>query len=185
MSIATKTGDLGSTGLLFNRRVPKSHPRVEAYGACDELNAALGLAKALLREGRDSSRGRGMARYLESAQRDLIVLMGEVATLHADRARYLRAGHRFIVAADVERLTREVHAIEKRGVRYDGWATPGANPAAAALDVARTVCRRAERCVVALGEKARRTNSEVVRYLNRLSDLLWLMARQAEGGGAR
>lgn len=183
MSIATQTGDLGSTGLLFNRRVSKSHPRVEAYGACDELNAALGLAKALLRSGRPCPRARGMARLLESSQKDLVVLMGEAATLDADRARYRRAGHRFITAADVGRLTREVHAIEKRGVRYAGWATPGANPAAAALDVARTICRRAERRVVALGERARRTNPEVIRYLNRLSDLLWLLARQAEGGG--
>lgn len=182
MSIATKTGDLGSTGLLFNRRVPKSHPRVEAYGACDELNAALGLAKALLRAGRASPRARGMAGFLESSQKDLVVLMGEVATLAVDRARYRKAGHRFVGVADVERLTREVHAIEERGVRYAGWATPGANPAAAALDVARTVCRRAERRVVALGERSRRTNPEVIRYLNRLSDLLWLMARESEGG---
>ncbi len=185
MSIVTKTGDLGFTGLLFNRRVPKSHSRVDAYGACDELNAALGLAKAFLRAGRASPRGRGMARFLESVQRDLVVLMGEVATLHADRARYIRAGHRFVCGADVARLTREVHAIEKRGMRDDGWATPGANLSAAALDVARTACRRAERRVVALGEKARRLNPEVVRYLNRLSDLLWLMARKAEGGRAR
>ncbi|MEI8259548.1 MAG: ATP:cob(I)alamin adenosyltransferase [Deltaproteobacteria bacterium] len=121
-----------------------------------------------------------MARFLESVQRDLVVLMGEVATLHADRARYIRAGHRLVCGADVARLTREVHAIEKRGMRDDGWATPGANLSAAALDVARTACRRAERRVVALGEKARRLNPEVVRYLNRLSDLLWLLARWVE-----
>lgn len=182
MSIVTQTGDLGTTGLLFNRRVPKSHPRVEAYGACDELNAALGLARAQLRA---ASRHCVSARLLEAAQKDLIALMGEVATLAADRARYLQAGHRVLGVEDVERLTREAHALEARGIRASGWAIPGDNAAAAALDLARTVCRRAERRVVALGEKARRANPEVVRYLNRLGDLLWLMARQAERRTAR
>jgi cob(I)alamin adenosyltransferase len=176
MSIATQTGDLGTTGLLFNRRVSKAHARVEAYGACDELNAALGFAKALL-----PSRCRARARFLEGVQDDLVVLMGEVAVLDADRGRYLRAGHRFLGEGDVARLTGEVRAIERRRARFSGWATPGANAGSAALDVARTVCRRAERRVVALGEKARRVNPQVVRYLNRLGDLLWLLAREAEG----
>ncbi len=179
MSIATKTGDAGATGLLFNRRVPKDHPRVEAYGTCDELNAALGMAKALLsRSGvKDASQLRVQ---LEEIQRDLVVLMGELATLEGDKERYLGKGHRFIHDTDVDRLTAWVHAIEKEKIQFEGWATPGACVESAALDVARVVCRRAERRVVALGKEARDSNPALIRYLNRLGDLLWLLARKVE-----
>lgn len=183
-SIVTQTGDSGATGLLFNRRVSKADPRVEAYGACDELTSAIGLARAQL-SGQRAPRARSLARRLLALQEDLVVVMGEVATRTSDRTRYRKAGRRFVTADDVARLTREAHAMERAGARSSGWAIPGANPPAAALDLARAICRRAERRVVALGEDARRANPEVVRYLNRLSDLLWLMARQAERRGKR
>jgi cob(I)alamin adenosyltransferase len=180
MSIATKTGDDGSTGLLFNRRVAKNDPRVEAYGSCDELNAAIGLAKAHLGELSKNESISWMYENLHQIQKKLIDLMGELATLPSDRDRYQKAGHHFITAQDVDVLTGLVDKIEAQNVKFDGWATPGKTLASAALDVARTTCRRAERRVFALGDEARALNPEVLRFLNRLSDLLWLMARKVE-----
>jgi cob(I)alamin adenosyltransferase len=173
MSIVTKTGDQGETSLMFNRRVPKSHPRVEALGHVDELNAALGWARAwaalpLVREA------------LLAIQQDLILLMGELATLEEDLARYRQAGFTAVTNDHVTKLDRMVHELEGRAVSFDGWATPGANPSAAALDLARTVCRRAERRVAALQEAGDLRHSNVPVYLNRLSDVLWLLARWAE-----
>ncbi len=180
MSIATKTGDDGSTGLLFNRRVPKTHPRVEAYGSCDELNAALGLAKSFLAAPPSSATHQEMHAQLHQIQKKLVDLMGELATLPDDRERYIKAGHQFIGSTDVHLLTTWLDQIEAQKPRFDGWSTPGANAASAALDIARTTCRRAERRVVSLGEEGIQFHGEVIRYLNRLSDLLWLMARSIE-----
>ncbi len=176
MSIATRTGDDGSTGLMYNRRVSKSHPRVEAYGSVDELNAALGLARAQSREaGLDS-----IADPLLAIQKDLVLLMGELATAREDLARYQQGGHTLVVPAMTATLDQQVTAIEARNISYHGWATPGANLSSAALDVARTTCRRAERRVNILRESGETENGEILKYLNRLSDLLWLMARWTE-----
>ena len=172
MSIATKTGDGGSTGLMYNRRVSKCHPRVEAYGAVDELNAALGLARA-------SASGAAHNTRLEAVQKDLVILMGELATQVEDLPRYARDGFTVVSAELTAKLDRIVREIEGRNIAFSGWATPGANLAAAALDVARTVCRRAERRVCALHEAGQLQNGEIIIYLNRLSDALWLMAREA------
>src|SRR5437764_86963 len=106
--------------------------------------------------------------------------MGELAVAIEDRERYQKQGFKFVAAETVERLGRFVTEIEKQQPKFDGWATPGGTPTAAALDVARTVCRRAERRVVALGEDCKKLNPEVIRYLIRLADLLWLMARKEE-----
>ena len=170
MSIATKTGDKGTTGLMYNRRVSKCHPRVEAYGAVDELNATLGLARATAPN----------AQLLE-IQRDLVILMGELATAPEDAARYLKDGFSIVTPAMTEKLDRIVAEIEAQNVSFKHWATPGANAAAATLDLARVACRRAERRVCALAETGEPVNPEIIIYLNRLSDALWLMARQAEG----
>ncbi len=176
MSIATRTGDDGSTGLMYNRRVPKSHPRVEAYGSVDELNAALGLARAQSREaGLDF-----IADPLLAIQKDLVILMGELATTGEDLARYQQSGHTLVVPAMTATLDQQVAAIEARKISYNGWATPGANLSSAALDVARTTCRRAERRITTLRESGETENGEILKYLNRLSDLLWLMARWTE-----
>jgi cob(I)alamin adenosyltransferase len=176
MSIATKTGDSGSTGLMYNRRVSKCHPRVEAYGAIDELNAALGLARASVPEPAQSAR-------LEGIQKDLVIVMGELATQGEDLPRYAKDG--FVVVTDhlTAKLDVIVREIEARNVSFRGWATPGANLAGATLDVARTTCRRAERRVCALHEAGQLHNGEIIVYLNRLSDALWLMAREAESTG--
>jgi cob(I)alamin adenosyltransferase len=173
MSIATKTGDKGLTGLMYNRRVSKCHPRVEAYGAVDELNAALGLARASTTQAAQNSR-------LESIQKDLVILMGELATQAEDLHRYVKDGYSVVTGDLTAKLDVIVREIEAQKVSFKGWATPGANLAAATLDVARTACRRAERRVCALQEAGQLQNGEIIIYLNRLSDALWLMARQAE-----
>ena len=173
MSIATKTGDGGTTGLMYNRRVSKCHPRVEAYGAVDELNTALGLARASAPDPAHNSR-------LEGIQKDLVVLMGELATQTEDLPRYAKDGFSVVTGEMAARLDVIVAEIESEKVSFKGWATPGANLSAATLDVARTACRRAERRVCALQEAGQLHNMEIIIYLNRLSDALWLMARQAE-----
>jgi cob(I)alamin adenosyltransferase len=177
MSIATKTGDDGSTGLMYNRRVSKCHPRVEAYGAVDELNAALGLARA-------SAPNLGQNSRLEGVQKDLVTLMGELATQVEDLPRYAKDGFVVVTGDLTAKLDVIVREIEARKISFKGWATPGANVAAATLDVARTTCRRAERRVCALQEAGQLHNGEIVIYLNRLSDALWLMAREAESTGS-
>lgn len=177
MSIVTRTGDTGMTGLLYNRRVPKSHPRVEAYGSVDELNAALGWA-------RSQSAATDFNLRLVGIQKQLVTLMGELATDPADRERHLRDGFPILEATHTRELDDWIREVEGASIRFDGWATPGANPDSAALDVARTTCRRAERRVHALAGQDPALNPEILTYLNRLSDLLWLLARQAEAPAA-
>ena len=173
MSIATKTGDAGTTGLMYNRRVSKCHPRVEAYGAVDELNAAIGAARAIA--GTDF-----VSEKLLLVQQDLITVMGELATAVDDLARYLKDGFKLVTPEHTAKLDQWVTEIEAQQVSFKGWATPGATPTAAMLDVARTTCRRAERRVCALHEANQLRNPEILVYLNRLSDLLWLFARWLE-----
>jgi cob(I)alamin adenosyltransferase len=173
MSIVTKTGDSGTTGLMYGRRVPKNHPRVEACGAVDELNAALGLARATATEN-------FVGDNLFTIQKDLIVLMGEVGVITEDLPRYAKDGFSLVrreMTAQLEKLVKE---IESQNVSFKGWATPGATQNSAALDMARTICRRAERRVCDLQESGELKNAEIIMYLNRLSDLLWLFARWAE-----
>ena len=166
MSIVTKTGDNGTTGLMYNRRV-------EAYGAVDELNAALGLARATAAES-------FVSENLLTTQKELVTLMGELATLPEDRERYVKDGFALVDATMTARLEGLVKEIEAQKITYQGWATPGASVHSAALDMARTVCRRAERRVCDLKEAGELRNEEIVVYLNRLSDLLWLFARWTE-----
>jgi cob(I)alamin adenosyltransferase len=106
--------------------------------------------------------------------------MGELATANEDRERYLRDGLPVLTPAMTSKLDHWVKAIEERQITFHGWATPGQNTHSAALDMARTICRRAERRVCELKNKGQLQNSEILIYLNRLSDLLWLLARQAE-----
>lgn len=173
MSIVTKTGDRGTTLLMYNRRVPKCHPRVEAYGAVDELNAAVGFARATAQQAYVSD-------CLLAVQKDLVLLMGELATAVEDLPRYVKDGHELVTTRLTARVEGFIQEIEAAKPIPKGWATPGANPAAAALDVARTVCRRAERRTCVLQEGGQLRNAEIIAYLNRLSDLLWLLARRAE-----
>jgi cob(I)alamin adenosyltransferase len=173
MSIVTKTGDDGSTGLMYNRRVSKCHPQVEAYGAVDELNAALGLARA-------SARQSFVRDHLLQMQKSLVPLMGELATQPDDLPRYAKDGFALVSPEMTAQLDRMALEIEAQKPPVQDWATPGANLSAATLDLARTACRRAERRVCALQECGQPCNSQIIIFLNRLSDVLWLLARWAE-----
>ena len=173
MSIATKTGDAGTTGLMYGRRVPKHHPRVEAYGTVDELNAALGLA-------RSAAEHDFVSGNLIAIQKELVVLMGELCVQPEDLGRYVTDGYSLVTPEMTAKLDALVKEIESQNVSFKGWATPGATKSSAALDVARTVCRRAERRVNALKHSGEMRNAEILIYLNRLSDLLWLFARWVE-----
>jgi cob(I)alamin adenosyltransferase len=173
MSIVTKTGDQGATSLMYNRRVLKCHPRVEAYGAVDELNAALGWARA--------STGEAFVRdHLVMIQKHLVVVMGELATAVEDLPRYVRDGFSLVKSDMTASLDAVVKTIESQQLSFHDWVTPGATLPSAALDVARTVCRRAERRACALQDSSQLDNPEIIIYLNRLSDLLWLLARWTE-----
>lgn len=176
-SIATRTGDDGTTSLLYGQRVSKDHPQIEAVGALDELNAALGLAKPMLPRG---GRGEEIHGLLTAVQKNLVALMGEVACAQSDEARYAASKFEKLVQADVQRLDEAVAALEARGLRFEGWATPGANACSASLDVARTTARRAERRLTSLQSHGREIRPDLRQFLNRLSDLLWLLAREAE-----
>ena len=173
MSIATKTGDAGETSLMYGRRVPKTDARVDAYGCVDELNAALGLARA-------SSSDSFLSEQILAAQKELVTVMGELATGSEDLERYAKDGFQLTSAAMTDRLTNVVYDLEAKLGKFKDWAVPGKTMSAATLDLARTVCRRAERRVAALMAAGSKFNAEILRYLNRLSDLCWLMARYAE-----
>jgi cob(I)alamin adenosyltransferase len=175
MSIATKKGDDGTTGLMYNRRVSKCHPRVEAYGSVDELNAALGLARA-------AAHSPFLRDRLVAIQKDLVTVMGELATQIDDLPRYTKDGYPLVTAGLTVKLDRIVQEIEAQNISFKGWSTPGENMASAALEMARATCRRAERRVCALQESEQLGNGEIMVFLNRLSDALWLMARWAETG---
>ena len=173
MSIATKTGDDGTTALMYGRRVPKSHPRIEACGAVDELNAAIGLARVSAKH--DFVRGNLLA-----IQKDLVVLMGETGVATEDLPRYVKDGYPVVTPEMTAKLDALVRAVEAQKINFKGWATPGETMNAATLDAARTVCRRAERRVCALKESGELQNAGIMIYLNRLGDLLWLFARREE-----
>ena len=173
MKIYTRTGDDGTTGLLGKARVPKHDVRVEAYGSVDELNAALGLARA-------HATAPFVADNLLRIQQDLVTLMGELATGVEDLPRYVKDGFALVTPELTAKLDALVAEVEAQSVSFKGWATPGATVGSAALDVARTTARRAERRVVALHDAGQLQNPEIIIYLNRLSDLLWLLARWVE-----
>jgi cob(I)alamin adenosyltransferase len=170
MSIVTKTGDDGETCLMYGRRLPKNNPRSEACGSVDEMTAALGLARA-------NCSDKFVVDQIFAVQKDLINVMGELSTLPEDRERYAKDGFQVIDAKMVDRVHDVIVDLEKDKSLYPkDWVIPGGNMAAAALDLARTICRRAERHVAALKDP----NPEILRFLNRLSDFFWILARFTE-----
>ena len=170
MRIYTKKGDDGTTGLLYGGRVRKDAPSIELNGAVDEAQAALGVARA------ESGPGSELDRLLIGLERDLYVLMAEVATAPGNRAK-LVAGTTLVSGEMVTSLEACIDDLSARFVVPAEFVVPGQNRVAAALDVARTVVRRAERLAVAEAVEG----SWVGPYLNRLSDLVWTMARWMEG----
>jgi len=171
MSIVTRTGDDGLTGLWSGERVRKDDPRVEAYGTVDELDSVLGEAKHYLK--REDTR-----RLAEEIQRDLFRVAGELATRSGSFSRPMTEADEARLAAYVERFEAEIP--------LKGFVLPGSTPQSAKLDIARTVCRRAERRIVSLAWDAD-VPEPLRRYVNRLSDLLFMMARaeEASDGGVR
>jgi cob(I)alamin adenosyltransferase len=174
MSIVTKTGDKGETSLMYGHRVSKGDARVDAYGCIDELTAALGMARSIATD-------KFISGEILAAQKDLIVVMGELATASSDRGRYVKDGFHITTSAMVDRLTAVIEDLEKDESLYPkDWVIPGGTPVAAALDFARATCRRAERHIAALTSSDPKFNVEILRYLNRLSDLCWVLARYVE-----
>jgi cob(I)alamin adenosyltransferase len=170
--IYTKTGDDGTTGLLYGGRVRKDDAATEAYGTTDEAVAAIGLARAL-------DRAHAMAAELIALQRELFVVGADLATNPTARDK-LEPEVSLVIPAMVERLERRIDELVAERPLPDAFVVPGATQQSAALDVARSVVRRAERAVVAL-ERQRDVNADARRYLNRLSDLLFVLARRAAG----
>ena len=166
MRIYTKTGDSGETSFFDNTRVSKADARVDAYGDVDELNACLGAARA-------AGVGSDLASSLESIQQNLFALGARLADPSARIAE--RVTKTAITAAAVERLEQLIDRLDTETPRLRSFILPGGSPGGALLHLARTVCRRAERRVVALGPEA--VDPVLVVYLNRLSDLLFVMAR--------
>ncbi|HEX5106985.1 MAG TPA: cob(I)yrinic acid a,c-diamide adenosyltransferase [Vicinamibacterales bacterium] len=168
MKIYTRTGDAGETSLFDNSRVSKADARVDAYGEVDELNACLGVARSAQTAG-------DLIAIIEAVQRDLFAIGARLADPSARIAgRVTKAA---VTAADVERLEQAIDRLETELQPLRRFILPGGGLGGALLHLARTVCRRAERRVVALGPDA--VERIVVVYLNRLSDLLFVMARTA------
>lgn len=169
MKLYTKTGDDGTTGLFGGVRVKKASPRVDAYGTVDELNAAIGLARATALD--PFTEG-----VLALMQGDLFTLGAELATVPGKED---RLGMPLIGPADATRLEQAIDTVEEALLPLQNFVLPGGTPAAAALHFARTVARRAERSVLALESEGERVRPDLVIYLNRASDLLFALARRA------
>jgi cob(I)alamin adenosyltransferase len=168
MSISTERGDAGQTSLPGGARLSKADSRVDAYGTIDELISSIGLARALCPNPE-------IAETAKSIQKELFKIGAAIAGPRTD----LKPD----VAIDdgmVDRLTNEVHRIESTDGLLADWALPGEDAASAAFDLARTVCRRAERLAVRVSTEGTLIPANVLRYLNRLSDLLWLYGRLIE-----
>lgn len=174
MRIYTRTGDDGSTGLLYGGRISKADPMAEAYGCVDEAVAALGLARALALDP-------GTAAEILDLQRELFVAGADLAT-NPDERHKLKPGVSLVTAEMVEALESSIDRMVQEQPLPQEFIVPGANPSSAALDVARTAVRRAERRAVALRTEGGTVSEDVLRYLNRLSDLLFVLARRVSGG---
>jgi cob(I)alamin adenosyltransferase len=168
MSIATKRGDGGQTGLAGGIRVSKADLRVESYGSIDELNTVLGFARSICQN-------KEIAAWTEEIQRTLFRVGSALATPPESKKQ-----PPVLTPEDIDRLTNLVHQIEAtEGILAD-WSLPGAHTESAAYEVARAVCRRAERAAVRFVESGGVVQPAVLPYLNRLSDVIWLFGRLIE-----
>ncbi|MGC2111197.1 MAG: cob(I)yrinic acid a,c-diamide adenosyltransferase [Candidatus Korobacteraceae bacterium] len=167
-SIATKKGDGGQTSLTGGQRVSKSSLRVETYGTVDELNSSMGFARSICEDANLRDRTKAI-------QQELFKVGSALATPPENRK-----GEPPLNPGMIEALTDQVHELEALPGMLSDWSIPGEHAAAAAYDLARTVCRRAERCVVRLIDTGEAVDANVLPYLNRLSDLLWLFGRKLE-----
>jgi cob(I)alamin adenosyltransferase len=171
MKLYTRSGDDGSTGLFGGRRVGKDHPRVEAYGCVDELNAAIGLAASAC-DGGPATRWRDALSRLQARLFDLGAdLATPPGSPHEDRVRRIDGG-------DVEEMEKLIDELEEGNEPLRTFVLPGGSELAARLHFARTVCRRAERAMVALGRTEKLTPASIA-FVNRVGDMLFAMARRA------
>jgi cob(I)alamin adenosyltransferase len=168
MSISTKRGDSGQTGLSGGIRVSKADLRVESYGSVDELNTVLGFARSICQD-------KEIAEWTETIQRTLFRVGSALATPPESKKQ-----PPVISPEDIDMLTDLVHKIEAMEGILSDWSLPGAHTESAAYEVARTVCRRAERAAVRFVENGGVIQSTVLPYLNRLSDVIWLFGRLIE-----
>ena len=174
MKTFNKKGDGGETSLLFGARVPKSDPHCEAYGTVDEVVSALGLARSLTQKER-------VRDTLLSVQKDLFILNAELATPCEQYLRWTQK-HEVITDQRVQRLEDLIDELENEVEMPQAFIIPGNSLSSAAMDLARTIIRRAERRVVSLKQQNLLNNDEVLRYLNRLADLIFTLARYEEAG---
>jgi len=175
MKIYTRTGDAGGTALFGGARVLKNDPRVAAYGDIDELNACLGVVRAQADVPAD------IASLLEGVQKDLFAIGARLAD---PSERNVKRGEKVVVSdADIQRLEDAIDRFESGLPALRRFILPGGSPVGAQLHVARTVCRRAERAVVALGVD--QIDARLLAYVNRLSDLLFVLARAVNHGAAQ
>lgn len=181
--IYTKTGDAGTTGLGDGKRVKKDHLRVEAYGTVDEANASIGVCVTLCAQAAPGTATQRIGDLLRSVQHDLFDVG---ADLCCPPEKNEKPGERLrITEAQTRRLEQAIDTFNEDLKPLNSFVLPGGSPLAAAMHVARTVVRRAERCVVSLmSEEPQTTGPECVKYLNRLSDLLFVLSRVANDHGA-
>ena len=169
MRIYTKTGDTGETRLLFGGRLPKTDPRFEACGAADEAISAMGLARALSGEPR-------VKEILLKVQREMFTVGSELATA-TDQYEHFKAKFAVVTSGMVDKLESMIDELNAQIDLPPAFIVPGASAASGALDLARSTLRTAERRIVALNEQGLLVNPEILRYVNRLSDLLFMLAR--------
>lgn len=167
MTIITRRGDDGYTDVMYGGRIPKTHPAIAACGAVDELNSCLGMVRV-------SGLSDAMIGKIDTIQGHLVTLMGLLSVPSDKKAKYLEDGYPNVTEGEIEWLDAIGEGLK---VKMDGWARPGSSGSVAAawMDMARCVCRRAELSVWALREDV---PVEICKYLNRLSDILWLWARK-------
>jgi len=166
----SKKGDRGFTSLMGGQRIPKSGPRPEAYGTLDEASSAMGMARATAKRPKTKE-------IILNIQKDLLILGAELATSQEDVKKYLCQ----ITADHVDRLERLIEELQKDTVLKPEFIFPGETLSSAAIDLSRTIVRRAERKAVRLFQEKIINNVEVLRFLNRLADLLFTLARYEEG----
>lgn len=171
MKISTKTGDAGKTKLMFGRDVFKCDQRVCAYGALDDFSATLGLARSFA--------GEDLSTFIKNIQQKLVFLMTELATSNEDFNKLEEKNLRLIGDGDLEEIENKIDSIERDSTIFDGWTYSGETHLHAALEMSRARCRAAEREIVRLNMQTPLPRKMPLVYINRLSDLLWLLAQQS------
>ena len=173
MKISTKTGDKAQTSLMFGRRVSKACQRVKAYGAVDSLSAQIAMARAFA--GKSALGGE-----LLNIQKKLVLLMTELATDNADYPKLSQKNVPLLQQPDLEELEKKIEEMESAGDTFTGWKHAGDTPLDAALNLARTACREAERQIAELSQMQPLPRELIPAYINRLSDLLYLYSISAD-----